>query len=107
MEFKEIFPRKGFSLIEIINITSDIIERIINLNNLKQNKNSDLYNSLSFSWEMGFNEYKVQVGSRVTKEAEIIDSNDSRFEKYKLNKYTCHIYLYSMQTTLRSHSNKT
>jgi hypothetical protein len=64
MEFNEISPKKAFSLLEIINITTDIIERIINLNKLKHKKNSDLYKSFDSEYllkKIPLNNYLFRV----------------------------------------------
>jgi hypothetical protein len=49
---------------------------------------SDLYNKISTSWELGFNEYNIAVGSDNIAEAEIItDENQIKELKGKLKSY--------------------
>jgi hypothetical protein len=102
MEFKEIFPRKGFSLIEIINITSDIIERIINLNNLKQKKNSDLYKSFDSEYllkTIPLNNYLFRVTQYAQLSSDMLivalmylDLFSKKNNDFSLNELNCHKY---------------
>ena len=44
--------------------------------------NSELYNKISTSWELGFNDYNIAVGSNNLKEAEII-TNEKQIQELK------------------------
>lgn len=43
---------------------------------------SENYNKLSLSWEIGFNEYDILVGSPYLSEGKVISSDSPEFEKY-------------------------
>ena len=52
--------------------------------NSVSNPESEYYNKISASWELGFNEYKIAVGSSDLKQAEII-TNEKQIQELKSN----------------------